>query len=105
MIGDRVFYINQMNKSVCSGILQCQAIADTGYLMNTICIGKGEKQRAERVEAVLTFAKKEDAIERLFETKPLIDKAIEITDWYNKDIQLLREDIIGKPQYKDFMEG
>lgn len=103
MIGKRVYYINQMKKAVYSGILYSQSIAETGYIMNIIRVIRGGKKISERVEDALTFSEKELAYEKLEKIKPLIDKAIELTDKYNEKIKVLREKIIGKPN-KSFME-
>ena len=100
MLGKKVFFIDMKTREVKEGVVLSRIISQTGYIVNIIVDDGGK----HNVENRLVFENKEDADKRLPEVLTIKDSMDAKVEEDRKVLDVMREQVIGKPEYKELAD-
>ena len=97
MIGQSVFYLDFMHERVQEGVCTGAHIGPGGYIIYDLQTPEGACAR----EKAFVFKEEEDAEQALRLMQPIYQKMKDIQEQAKQKIDALRQDLLGKPEFKE----
>ena len=98
MIGKKVYFIDPKEKKIKSGIVITDAISQSGY---EVYIIYGQDGKRESKDLALVFETEQAANDNLERVLKISDDMEALNKQTEKQLDEMRERLIGKPQFKE----